>query len=263
MNHKSKSGSSSEVMSFGLIQCPSLSNKRLSELMIVDFRATMSKLNQAGFDEADVWNLIEGGNLPNLERLQDYFERREPKKKPKYFRYRAIQYRQIFAYLIHLQRGLRQVLRDDEDAMQELGDLNVTEVSTTETRANYLLLGYFLGQSGSAIHEPDKFLKVLSEGLSARMRRAGEKKKGVVTSPATKAINLALEYGHTTGKKVRLFFNETPILDAIDVDIELIDEGQERLYRFCGLDESKDTELSEKEIDVRVSQLKKEYLQGN
>ena len=101
------------------MQCPALSNKRLSELMIADFRATMSKLNQAGFDEADVWNLIEGGNLPSFGALQDYFAQREPKKKPKYFRFRAAQYRQIFAYLIHLQRGLCQVLRNDKDAMQE------------------------------------------------------------------------------------------------------------------------------------------------
>ena len=257
MNQKGKSGPSSEAKSLGLVRCPALSNKRMSELMIADFRATMSKLNQAGFDEADVWNLIDGGNLPNLERLQDYFERREPKKKPKYFRYRAIQYRQIFAYLIHLQRGLCQVLRDDKDAMQELGDLNVTEVSTTETRANYLLLGYFLGQSGSAIHAPDDFLRILSERLSAKMAKAGAAKRGKVRSPATKAILHAFKMGHATGEPVCRFFDSNSYLDEIDVEIELDDSGEERMYKFRGLDPDKDTTLGVRDISVRVSQLKK------
>ena len=48
-----------------------------------------------------------------------------------------------------------------------------------------------------------------------------------------------------------------------DVDIEVIDDGQKMAYRFCGLDESKDRTLSEEEVNVRVSQLKKEYLEGN
>ena len=256
MNHRSKSGSSSEAESRRLMQCPALSNERLSELMIADFRATMSKLNQAGFDEADVWNLIEGGNLPTLGTLQDYFEQREPKKKLKYFRYRAAQYRHIFAYLIHLQRGLCQVLRDDKEVMQELGDLNVTEIGSTETRANYLLLGYFLGQSGSVIHQPDKFLTRLSERLSAKMAKAGAANRGKVRSPATKAILVAFEHGHATGNPVCRFFDNNSYLDEIDVEIELDDSGEERMYKFRGLDPGKDTTLSASDISVRVSQLK-------
>jgi len=224
--------------------------------MVADFRATMSKLNQAGFDEADVWNLIEGGNSPTLGALQDYFEQREPKKKLKYFRYRAVQYRHIFAYLIHLQRGLCQVLRDDKDAMQELGDLNVTEVNSTETRANYLSLGYFLGQSGSVIHQPDKFLNKLSKRFSAKMAKVGAANRGKVRSPATKAILLAFKHGHATGNPVCRFFDDNSCLDEIDVDIELDDSGEERMYIFRGLDPKKDTTLSASDISVRVSQLK-------
>lgn len=257
MSNRNKSGLSSEAKPLGLVQCPALSNKLLSELMVADFRATMSKLNQAGFDEADVWEMVEGGNLPNLAHLQDYFRGREPKKKSKYIRFRAAQYRQIFAYLTYLHRGLRQVLRDDEGVIRELGELNVSEVSSTETRANYLLLGYFLGQSGAAIHEPEKFLKRMSERFSAKMAKAGSANKGKVRSPVTKAILLAFEYGHLTGGPVCRFFDGNSSLDEIDVDIELDDSGEERIYRFCGLDPGKDKSLSATGIGIRVSQLKK------
>ena len=154
-------------------------------------------------------------------------------------------------------------MRDDEDAMQELGDLNVTEVSTTETRANYLLLGYFLGQSGSAIHQPDKFLRKLSERLSAKMAKAGAANRGKVRSPATKAILLAFKFGHATGEPVCRFFDSNSYLDEVDVDIELDDSGEERMYKFRGLHPDKDTTLSVRDISVRVSQLKKNYLTDN
>ena len=240
-----------------------ISNEKMSQKMIMDFRRTISGLTDRGFDNDFIWETIDHVVIPSMRTIRGHFKDRSTNQKPDKLAFDIAVTRTMFAYLIQMQRALCHVLREDVEFLKTvspnyLKDLEATNVST----ASILFQGYFLGQASNA-QRPEDFLNMMSQRHSARMSEIGKKKKGVITSPASKAILLAFDYGHMTGSKVRRFFDGSPTLDEIDVDIELNDTRDVRTYRFLGIDESKDTELTEAEIDVRVSQLKKNYSARN
>lgn len=244
-----------------------ISYKRMGHLMARDFRITIAKLAQKGFEDEFIWDLVDRAELPNSCVIEKHFKQQVGEKEPEDIAFQMAVTRMMFAYLIQTQKALCQVLRNDEQFLQSVSDVYLEDLKKKEkendTRASYLLQGYFLGQASVSIHNPEKFLDLMAERHSTRMSHAGSGKKGVVTSPASKAILLAFDHGYMTGEPVCHFFDGNSFLDEIDVEIELDDSGEERIYRFRGLDPPNITELSASHISVRVSQLKKKRQTNN
>jgi len=237
---------------------------RIGKIMEKDFASAKKRLHDRGFNDHFIWHFIRRSEVPSRKTIKNHLSNFGIDTNCKTPEIMYLHLRWIFFYLIQLMQGLASIHREDNEFARKLGT-EWAQISKNfkDSREDFYLHGYLVGRASKYINDPDAWVAAIAAKQSEMASKAGKGNKGKIRSPASKAILLAFEHGHTTGKEVRKFFNECPIFDEIDVDIELNDEGPERLYRFCGLDESKDTELSEKAIDVRVSQLKRKFLNNS
>ena len=212
-----------------------ISAERIGELLKKDFEAAKERLHDRGFPDKFIWHYIKRGEAPSRDAIRNHLSLFDIDFNEKFPEILYKHVRRIFFYLIHVIRAITIIHREDDAFSQEMGSLYVDIPETfKDNRENYFFQGYVVGKASKWINDPDKLAAAIQDRKSRQASKAGKGKKGVITSPATKAILLALDYGFLTGKKVRQFFDENMILDEIEVDIETIETEEGRKYRFFG-----------------------------
>jgi len=207
---------------------------RIGKIMEKDFASAKKRLHDRGFDDHFIWHFIRRSEVPSRKTIKNHLGnfRIDPNCKTPEIMY--LHLRWIFFYLIQLMQGLVSIHREDNEFACKLGtEWTQIPKNFKDSREDFFLHGYLVGRASKYINDPDAWVAALVAKQSKMASIAGKGKKGFISSPASKAILLAFDYGHLKGKKVRQFFDDNPILDEIGVDIEFIDDGEERIYRFC------------------------------